>query len=159
MLLGASANDPRWGIVVEMEHRRKSGRTVSERFYVPRSNRPSSSIVDHSMGTSGVAGLKSSSSSSSSPSPSSTTPILLEDHPLYRPSISSTESSTQSILKDDDELVSSTFDLTLTPKQRDDRAGVILPYFDAQRGEGGTGGRILYDMGVEDDFDEEEDEI
>lgn len=41
----------------------------------------------------------------------------------------------------------------------------MLPYFDAQRGDGegrdggGGGGRILYDMGVEDDFDDEEDEI
>jgi len=36
----------------------------------------------------------------------------------------------------------------------------VLPYFDAQKGEGaGEGGRILYDMGSEDDFDEEEDEI
>ena len=46
----------------------------------------------------------------------------------------------------------------------------MLPYFDAQKlgsgigaggdGEGvGEGGRILYDMGSEDDFDEEEDEI
>jgi elongator complex protein 5 len=37
---------------------------------------------------------------------------------------------------------------------------VVLPYFDAQQGNGpGEGGRILYDMGEEDDFDEEEDEI
>jgi len=35
---------------------------------------------------------------------------------------------------------------------------VVLPYFDAQKG-GGEGGRILYDMGEEDDFDEDEDEI
>ena len=35
----------------------------------------------------------------------------------------------------------------------------MLPYLDAQKGEGGEGGRILYDMGAEDDFDEEEDEI
>ena len=52
-----------------------------------------------------------------------------------------------------------TFDLGLTEKQRREREGVVLPYFDAQKGEGGAGGRILYDMGVEDDFDEEEDEI
>lgn len=52
-----------------------------------------------------------------------------------------------------------TFELGLTDKQRRDREGVVLPYFDAQKGEGGGGGRILYDMGVEDDFDEEEDEI
>ena len=35
----------------------------------------------------------------------------------------------------------------------------MLPYFDAQSEEGGVGGRILYDMGAEDDFDDEEDEI
>ncbi|KAL9613342.1 MAG: hypothetical protein Q9167_002103 [Letrouitia subvulpina] len=53
----------------------------------------------------------------------------------------------------------STFDLGLTEKQRRAREGVVLPYFDAQKGEMGEGGRILYDLGVEDDFDEEEDEI
>lgn len=55
-----------------------------------------------------------------------------------------------------------TFELGLTDRQWRDREGVVLPYFDAQaRGaEGvGEGGRILYDMGVEDDFDEEEDEV
>ncbi|KKY23799.1 putative killer toxin sensitivity protein [Diplodia seriata] len=54
-----------------------------------------------------------------------------------------------------------TFNLGLTERQRRDREGVVLPYFDAQRDDGGPGegGRILYDMGVEDDFDEEEDEI
>ena len=38
---------------------------------------------------------------------------------------------------------------------------MVLPYFDAQKGGDGPGegGRILYDMGSEDDFDEEEDEI
>ena len=51
-----------------------------------------------------------------------------------------------------------TFELGLTKKQREDREGVVLPYFDAQKGDG-EGGRILYDMGEEDDFDEEEDEI
>lgn len=52
-----------------------------------------------------------------------------------------------------------TFELGLTERQRRERDGVVLPYFDAQKGEGGEGGRILYDMGAEDDFDEEEDEI
>jgi elongator complex protein 5 len=52
--------------------------------------------------------------------------------------------------------------LGLTEKQRRDREGVVLPYFDAQNESGvGEGGRILYEMGVEDreDFDDEEDEI
>jgi elongator complex protein 5 len=53
-----------------------------------------------------------------------------------------------------------TFNLGLTEKQRRDREGVVLPYFDAQvEVGGGEGGRILYEMGREDDFDEEEDEI
>ena len=55
--------------------------------------------------------------------------------------------------------IESTFSLGLTDKQKAAREGVVLPYFDAQKGEGGEGGRILYDMGSEDDFDEEEDEI
>lgn len=59
------------------------------------------------------------------------------------------------------EEVMSTFSLGLTEKQRAAREGVVLPYFDAQKsmGDAGEGGRILYDMGSEDDFDEEEDEI
>ena len=56
-----------------------------------------------------------------------------------------------------------TFELGLSAKQRRDREGVVLPYYDAQQREGGAaggeGGRILYEMGVEDDFDEEEDEV
>ena len=83
--------------------------------------------------------------------------MLLEDCPFLaasRPVMSSDQ-------VDQGEEVSVTFDLGLTEKQRLDRAGVVLPYFDAQKesGGGGAGGRILYDMGVEDDFDEEEDEI
>ncbi|KAL6879031.1 Elongator complex protein 5 [Trichoderma novae-zelandiae] len=54
----------------------------------------------------------------------------------------------------------STFNLGLTEKQRKDREGIVLPYFDAQTDIGaGEGGRILYEMGREDDFDDEEDEI
>lgn len=54
----------------------------------------------------------------------------------------------------------STFSMGLTEKQRKDREGIVLPYFDAQEDVGGgEGGRILYEMGREDDFDDEEDEI
>lgn len=54
----------------------------------------------------------------------------------------------------------STFSMGLTEKQRRDREGIVLPYFDAQEDVGGgEGGRILYEMGREDDFDDEEDEI
>ena len=65
----------------------------------------------------------------------------------------------------DQELAGMTFELGLTERQRQEREGVVLPYYDAQKAaeqgiDGpGEGGRILYDMGVEDDFDEEEDEI
>ena len=77
---------------------------------------------------------------------------MLDDHPLFR---KQTEPST----KPEDELSNLTFDLSLTERQKQERQGVILPYFDAQKaGGGGEGGRILYDMGVEDDFDDEEDE-
>lgn len=83
------------------------------------------------------------------------TVILLEDHPLYRHVPNSDADATVA-----EESMDTTFNLGLTEKQRRDREGVVLPYFDAQREEGmGEGGRILYDMGVEDDFDEEEDEI
>lgn len=76
--------------------------------------------------------------------------ILLEDHPLYR---KQEEKEVQQ-----DEGMDVSFELGLTERQRQAREGVVLPYFDAQKG-GGEGGRILYDMGEEDDFDEEEDEI
>lgn len=78
---------------------------------------------------------------------------LLDDNVLYNPPM---EPDTN---PNDDE-PKSTFELGLTDRQRRDREGVVLPYFDAQHGDGpGEGGRILYDMGEEDDFDEEEDEI
>ncbi|GAB7366084.1 hypothetical protein MBLNU230_g7649t1 [Neophaeotheca triangularis] len=77
---------------------------------------------------------------------------LLEDHPSYRTKPSEESSA------DADEPGDTTFELGLTEKQRRDREGIVLPYSDAQKGEF-EGGRILYDMGSEDDFDEEEDEI
>ena len=109
------------GMVLEMEHRRKSGRVGGGgMFYVP--------------------------------SPESTEkPITLEEHPLFRV-------QRDDDIGEDEGKGEGTFELRLTEKQRKDRERVVLPYFDAQKGEG-EGGRILYDMGVEDDFDEEEDEI
>ncbi|KAL4999108.1 Elongator complex protein 5 [Aspergillus recurvatus] len=78
---------------------------------------------------------------------------LLDDHPLFRPPEGLGAGN-------EDEEPESTFELRLTERQRREREGVVLPYFDAQQGDGpGEGGRILYDMGEEDDFDEEEDEI
>ncbi|RJE25156.1 Killer toxin sensitivity protein [Aspergillus sclerotialis] len=114
-------------VVLEMEHRRKSGRGVVEWYILP----PASQY---------------------SPQQAKEVVTLLDDHPLYRPP---EEPATGA-----EEEPESTFELRLTDRQRREREGVVLPYFDAQSGDGpGEGGRILYDMGEEDDFDEEEDEI
>ncbi|KAK5118631.1 hypothetical protein LTR85_008096 [Meristemomyces frigidus] len=125
--LGANGMD---GIMLEMEHRRKSGRGVREWYFLPPS------------------------APSTAPTPlskSRETVTLLEDHAQYR-------SPEQEAAAGAEGGAEGTFELGLTEKQRRDREGVVLPYFDAQKG-GGEGGRILYDMGSEDDFDEEEDEI
>jgi elongator complex protein 5 len=133
------ANDHR-GIVLEAEFRRKSGRSEGETYFL-RPGRPS----DYNP-----------------PTYDSVTPTgqlkeefveLLINVPAY----ASQEIMNYIHTAADD--IESTFNLGLTDKQKQAREGVVLPYFDAQKGEGGEGGRILYDMGVEDDFDEEEDEI
>lgn len=116
------------GIVLEMEHRRKSGRGVVEWYFLPDA---SQYPVGHAREV----------------------VTLLDDHPLYR-----REEAAESLEGEGGPM--STFELGLTERQRRDRENVVLPYFDAQKGEGpGEGGRILYEMGEEDDFDEEEDEI
>ncbi len=117
------------GMVLEIEHRRKSGRVV---------------------GGGGMIYL---------PSPESTEkPMMLEEHPLFRALRREDGVGVKEGVEEGE--IEGTFELGLTEKQRREREGVVLPYFDAQKGEGpGQGGRILYDMGVEDDFDEEEDEI
>lgn len=90
---------------------------------------------------------------------------LLDEHAAWRAVVAETETDTETRKGEEareDAGPDVSFSLGLTEKQRRDRAGVVLPYFDAQREEGtgaGEGGRILYDMGWEDDFDEEEDEI
>ncbi|OAL20769.1 hypothetical protein AYO22_08778 [Fonsecaea multimorphosa] len=119
------------GVVLELEHRRRSGRGVREWFFLP---------------TSGGTMKK------SDGQPFREIVTLLDDHPLFRKS-----DEGESV----EELSGMTFELGLTERQRLEREGVVLPYFDAQKAGGGAGegGRILYDMGVEDDFDEEEDEI
>lgn len=120
------------GIVLELEHRRKSGRGVHEWYFLPS-----------------TAAVK---LPASTPQPFKETVTLLDDHPLYRKGSNERPAG--------DELAGLTFELGLTERQRLERDGVVLPYFDAQKdGGAGEGGRILYDMGVEDDFDEEEDEI
>ena len=131
VLQSLGCNDKR-GLVLEMEYRRKSGRSVETWFYMP-------GLV--------VGKLKRKDG-----------PImLLEDCPLYGhvdgqdPKLGAVEEGAMEDVS---------FSLGLTEKQKIARQGVVLPYTDAQRGGGGgEGGRILYDMGVEDDFDEEEDEI
>ncbi len=132
VIIGLGANDRR-GVVFEMEFRRKSGRGVHELFFLPS---------PHTLSTAQTAQNRE-------------RIILLEDHELYRRVPEEPGGGDVSGSGDMD----TTFNLGLTEKQRRDREGVVLPYFDAQREEGGVGGRILYDMGVEDDFDAEEDEI
>lgn len=128
--------DKEGGVVVEMEIRRRSGRGVREIFILQPADSSEESVAQRS------------------------NIILLDDHPSY-------------LLPDDitpaasgqQEEIEMTFNLSLTEKQRKDREGVVLPYFDAQKDGGehgpGEGGRILYEMGAEDreDFDDEEDEI
>ncbi|KAK5096678.1 hypothetical protein LTS08_007551 [Lithohypha guttulata] len=118
------------GIVIQLEHRRRSGRGLLEWYFLPQR-------------------LPSKPYSASSKEPV----LLLDDHPLFRKPELVPETT-------DQDLAGVTFELNLTTRQRMERDGVVLPYFDAQKaGGGGEGGRILYDMGAEDDFDEEEDEI
>lgn len=119
------------GMVLELEHRRKSGRGVLEWYFLPNALKPSQIL---------------------GPQAFREVVTLLDDHPLFR--------KVKEEGNPDQELSGMTFELGLTDRQRQEREGVVLPYFDAQKtGGGGEGGRILYDMGVEDDFDEEEDEI
>ena len=145
VLMALGANDAR-GTVVSLEYRRKSGRSVEESFFLPALRQSTASRVLASRGQAEI--------------------MLLEDHPLYRASEKVERTSGDglgSLGMDGPGSVAdaTTFDLGLTEKQKRDRDGVVLPYFDAQSsdGSGGLGGRILYEMGSEDDFDEEEDEI
>lgn len=122
------------GCVLQVEHRRKSGRGVLEWYFLPE-KAPSKSVP----GQANAAFREHVS--------------LLDDHPRLKEPGQSTHDN-------DQELTGMTFQLGLTDRQRLERDGVVLPYFDAQKAGGaGDGGRILYDMGEEDDFDEEEDEI
>lgn len=132
------ANDHR-GVVLEVEFRRKSGRPESETFFLRNAEQ-----TDFHEPLDGMACgvLK------------KEYVTLLDQVPAYAGQELAGPVSTAT----DD--IEATFNLGLTEKQKLAREGVVLPYFDAQKGEGaGEGGRILYDMGEEDDFDEEEDEI
>lgn len=139
LLVSLQENTGNSGVVIEMEIRRKSGRGVREVFVLqPAEPSSKSSPLAQQLGVI----------------------TLLDDHPSYAPPEDTSISSPRQ-----DEEVETTFNLGLTEKQRKDREGVVLPYFDAQKDGGGhgpgEGGRILYDMGEEDreDFDDEEDEI
>lgn len=131
VLIGLGGNDPT-GLVLEMEYRRKSGRGVREWYFLPH---PASKLAAPP-----AAEMK---------NRFRETVTLLEDHVAWR---------RNEVEEKSEEGMDVTFELGLTERQRQAREGVVLPYFDAQKG-GGEGGRILYDMGEEDDFDEEEDEI
>jgi elongator complex protein 5 len=136
------------GVVVEMEVRRKSGRGVRDVLVLCPSS-SNSSILTPALAAAGKAKL-----------PPPNTKIgaicLLDDWPGYAAPAELARFEGEE--EDDGEEMESTFSLGLTEKQRRDREGVVLPYFDAQKG-GTEGGRILYEMGREDDWDPEEDEI
>ncbi|WYZ38738.1 hypothetical protein EsH8_III_000652 [Colletotrichum jinshuiense] len=134
-LKGDTKSDDYHGVVVEMEIRRRSGRAMAEKFVI--------------LPVAGQAATAASSKASKI--------FLLSEHPMF----AAPDGSGQTNGGDgDDEEPESTFNLGLTEKQRRDREGIVLPYFDAQTDIGaGEGGRILYEMGREDDFDDEEDEI
>lgn len=121
------------GLVVDMEIRRRSGRAVTGKFVLvipPDVERRKGALSSF---------------------------CLQESHPAFKPPEDEAGSEGQETEGDGPE---STFNLGLTEKQRKDREGIVLPYFDAQTEiGGGEGGRILYEMGREDDFDDEEDEI
>ena len=151
--LGSLREEER-GVVVEMEHRRKSGRGVREWFFLPVASRASIKSAE----STATANANAIANVNVNPGAAPRETIrLLDDHPLFRKDADGLAG------RDADELSGLTFDLSLTERQRREREGVVLPYFDAQKEGGGggpgEGGRILYDMGVEDDFDDEEDEI
>ncbi|KAL0779661.1 hypothetical protein CaCOL14_004145 [Colletotrichum acutatum] len=128
------------GVVVEMEVRRRSGRAMAEKFVILPQK-----------------GQQASSSAASTAAAKGSRIFLLAEHPVFAAPEGSGEAEAGN---GEDEEPESTFNLGLTEKQRRDREGIVLPYFDAQTDIGaGEGGRILYEMGREDDFDDEEDEI
>ncbi|KAG5915882.1 hypothetical protein E4U61_004166 [Claviceps capensis] len=134
VIKGLASKSASSSVVIDMELRRRSGRTVSEKFVLQRGE----GTAGHGFAKSGTGKL-----------------MLLTDHDVFKaPDANGTGEG------EGEEGPESTFDLGLTEKQRRDREGIVLPYFDAQTDIGaGEGGRILYEMGREDDFDDEEDEI
>ncbi|XXG99805.1 hypothetical protein Hte_006146 [Hypoxylon texense] len=139
------------GLVLDMELRRKSGRAVAEKFV----------LVPGVVATQTRTQTKQQQQQTGKVEPSRV--YLLSDHPAFRdPGDADQEGGAGGGggNGDGDGEMETTFNLGLTEKQRRDREGIVLPYFDAQQDIGaGEGGRILYEMGREDDFDDEEDEI
>ncbi|KAH0536112.1 hypothetical protein FGG08_006978, partial [Glutinoglossum americanum] len=140
VLTGLGSNDKR-GVVVEMEHRRRSGRGVGEWYFLPSDEHP---LPAHLL-----------------PGGKQEKAILLVDHPLYAAAATAAGLDDPPADPEPTPEDVATFSLSLTDKQRRARQDVVLPYYDAQNETGhvGEGGRIIYEMGWEDDFDEEEDEI
>lgn len=133
-LKGETKSEDYRGVVVEMEVRRRSGRAMTEKFFL----------------------LPLAGTTSSAASGKGSKTFLLSEHPVF----ATPDSAGANGRAEEEEEPESTFNLGLTEKQRRDREGIVLPYFDAQTDIGaGEGGRILYEMGREDDFDDEEDEI
>ncbi|KAI0869180.1 Elongator complex protein 5 [Hypoxylon argillaceum] len=128
------------GLVLGMELRRRSGRSVAETFVLV----PAAKAVAKAH------------QAQPQPQPQTAKVYLLSDHPAFL----DPEAGADAASGAGDDGPESTFNMGLTEKQRRDREGIVLPYFDAQTDVGaGEGGRILYEMGREDDFDDEEDEI
>ncbi|KAK4213336.1 Elongator complex protein 5 [Rhypophila decipiens] len=146
VLIGLKKGNPETtaGIVVEMEMRRRSGRSVVEKFVLI----PTTTTVRKSGGA--AAAVKALNSNI----------MLLSDHPLFAAPKDTDGGGGHTEGTGEGDMADTTFNLGLTEKQRKDREGIVLPYFDAQTDIGaGEGGRILYEMGREDDWDDEEDEI
>ncbi|KAI0814645.1 Elongator complex protein 5 [Xylaria sp. FL0064] len=167
-IISTSSSSMVGGLVLEMELRRRSGRAVAETFVLI----PSATSLSHSFSKSNVSNVKADvqqriASSEIPPTSSSTSTsklYLLSDHPAFLDPEAEAETAQgaggEVGREGEEQQPESTFNLGLTEKQRRDREGIVLPYFDAQTDIGaGEGGRILYEMGREDDFDEEEDEI
>lgn len=146
---GGSSEEKKAGLVLDMELRRKSGRAVAERFVL------APGVVAATITTT-TQQQKQAAGSKAEPS----RVYLLSDHPAFRDPGDADQQEAGGEGEGDGEEMETTFNLGLTEKQRRDREGIVLPYFDAQQDIGaGEGGRILYEMGREDDFDDEEDEI
>ncbi|KIH95116.1 killer toxin sensitivity protein [Sporothrix brasiliensis 5110] len=156
----------RRGLLVTMELRRRSGRAVVEQYVVvlgtektaaAPATRPASATAPRSTPAPAPAQIAFPWQPGAVPCANIT---VMADHPLFAAARDPREDDRQDDVRGDEDAPTSTFNLGLTDKQRRDREGIVLPYFDAQTDIGaGEGGRILYDMGREDDFDDEEDEI